>query len=628
MNLYELSVTLTLDKSEYEKKLNETENQTTTLGDKIKNGLGTAAKKVAKAGVAAAAAGATAIAKMVKDSVDAYAEYEQLAGGAELMFGDAYDYIMNKSKNAYSTVQMSQNAYLTQVNGFATGLKTALGGNEKAAAQLADKIVTAEADVVAATGATQENVQNAFNGIMKNNYTMLDNLQLGITPTKEGFQEVIDKVNGWNTAQGNASNYTIESLADCEAALVDYVAMVGMSGYANAEAAGTIQGSLAMTKSAYENFLTVIGNTNATTEDVTEAIDAMISSATLTITNILPVVESALGGIVTAIGAIAPQIVTMIPGMIQTILPGLLTGVVSIIQALAEVAPQIITTIMQVITENLPLLLTSALEIIMSLAVGIAQALPTLSAYIPQIINTIVTVIIQNLPLIISSAVQVVVALVTGLVKAIPQIVSAMPKLVRSIITGIAKVIPQMKTKGAEMMTALKNAIKNKISSIVSTVGSIKDKIKGKFTSLINAAKTWGRDFVTGFKNAISSKIQAVVSTVSGIASKIKSFLHFSRPDEGPLRDYEEWGRDFMEGYAASIRAGLPAIESAISDVTGSMTVSPTISGTARGASAQQSGNNYTINVYGTNSMDVNFLADEVASRITQIERRKGMAYA
>ena len=88
------------------------------------------------------------------------------------MFGEAYDFIANKAQNAFATVQMSQNDYLRQVNGFATGLKTALGGNEKAAAKLADRIVTAEADVVAATGASQEAIQNAFNGIMKSNYTI------------------------------------------------------------------------------------------------------------------------------------------------------------------------------------------------------------------------------------------------------------------------------------------------------------------------------------------------------------------------------------------------------------------------------------------------------------------------
>ena len=125
------------------------------------------------------------------------------------MFGEAYDFIAEKAKTAYKDIQMSQNDYLEQVNGFAIGLKTAMGDDEIGAAKLADRIVTAEADIVAATGNTAENVQNAFNGIMKNNYTMLDNLQIGITPTKEGFQELIDKVNAYKEAQGDATRYRL-----------------------------------------------------------------------------------------------------------------------------------------------------------------------------------------------------------------------------------------------------------------------------------------------------------------------------------------------------------------------------------------------------------------------------------
>lgn len=160
MNLFELFVKVGV-KDEASDKLN-------TLKSKLGSGLKTAAK----VGVAAVSAASAGIVALTKQAVDSYAEYEQLIGGAELMFGDAFGYVQQKSQEAYKNVQMSQNEYLQQVNGFATGLKTALGGNEQAAAELADKIITAEADIIAATGNTQENVQNAFNGIMKSNFTI------------------------------------------------------------------------------------------------------------------------------------------------------------------------------------------------------------------------------------------------------------------------------------------------------------------------------------------------------------------------------------------------------------------------------------------------------------------------
>lgn len=253
MNVFKLFAKLSLDAKEYEKGLSDAQSKAGSFVSGVKSVVGKAGDVLATVGKTAAAAigvASTAVSGLAKKSLDAYADFEQLEGGAKLMFGSAYDFIMQKSAEAYSTVQLSQNAYLEQVNGFAVGLKTALGGNEQAAAELADKIITAEADIVSATGNSQEAVQNAFNGIMKSNYTMLDNLQLGIKPTKEGMEEVIDKVNAWNAANGKATSYMIDNLADVQSALVDYVEMQGLAGYAANEASTTIQGSIAGMKSA------------------------------------------------------------------------------------------------------------------------------------------------------------------------------------------------------------------------------------------------------------------------------------------------------------------------------------------------------------------------------------------
>lgn len=237
------------------------------------------------------------VADVGKAAYTSYARYEQLADGAQLMFGDAYDFVAEKARNAYKSVQMSQNDYLQQVNGFATGLKTALGGNVQAAAKLADKVITAEADVVAATGNTQEAVQNAFNGIMKSNFTMLDNLQLGITPTKEGFQQLIDKVNEWNAENGEATAYTIDNLADCQAALVDYIEMQGLSNYAAEEAARTIEGSTASMKAAWQNLATGMADSSADMEGLTQDfVDSVFTAGK----NIIPRVQQIVTGVGTA----------------------------------------------------------------------------------------------------------------------------------------------------------------------------------------------------------------------------------------------------------------------------------------------------------------------------------------
>lgn len=290
-NVFELFATISLDTDEYERKLKDSENKTSTFADVLKANLASGAI------IAGVKKLAGVVADVGKAAYTSYARYEQLAGGAQLMFGDAYDFVAEKARNAYKTVQMSQNDYLQQVNGFATGLKTALGGNVQAAAELADKVITAEADVVAATGNTQEAVQNAFNGIMKSNFTMLDNLQLGITPTKEGFQQLIDKVNEWNAENGEATAYTIDNLADCQAALADYIEMQGLAGYAANEAAGTIEGSTASMKAAWQNLATGMADSSADMEGLTkDFVDSVFTAGR----NIIPRVQQIVTGVGTA----------------------------------------------------------------------------------------------------------------------------------------------------------------------------------------------------------------------------------------------------------------------------------------------------------------------------------------
>lgn len=424
MNLMDLFVKISVD--------DQASSQVETIGSKLKGGLVTAAK----VGTAAVAAAGTAIVAIGKQAIDQYAEYEQLVGGAELMFGDAYDFVAEKAKNAYSTVQMSQNEYLKQVNGFATGLKTALGGNAQAAAELADKIVNAEADVVAATGASQEMVQNAFNGIMRSNYVMLDNLQLGITPTKEGFQEVIDKVNEWNAANGEATNYVIDNLADAQSALVDYIEMQGLQGYAANEAADTIQGSLASMKGAWQNLLTGVADDNANFKTLTEQF-----------------VDS----IVTVGENIIPRINIVIQGLTQLI---------------TEASKTIIPLAVQILLENLPSVVAAGMDLIIALVSGILDNIDMLIDCVLEMVDVIVDKLIDNLPKLIDGGIKLIAALANGLIRAIPNLVSKIPQIISSIVKGLISGIPAIFDVGKNIVEGLWNGIKNMGSWIT---GKVKD---------------------------------------------------------------------------------------------------------------------------------------------------------
>lgn len=403
---------------EAKNEIDKTTEHAEKKSSKLVKALGTVGKwAIAGTGAAALYVG--------KNALTAYADYEQLVGGAKLMFGEAYDFIAEKAKNAYSTVQMSQNDYLQQVNGFATGLKTALGGNEQAAAELADRIINAEADVVAATGNSQEAVQNAFNGIMKSNYTMLDNLQIGITPTKEGFQEVINKVNEWNAANGRATAYQIENLADCQSALVDYVEMVGMQGYASREAADTIQGSVAAMKGAWSNLLVGIADENADFKTLTSNfVDSLV-----------------------AVGYnIIPRINTIIQGATQLI---------------SQASQTVVPLVVQTLLENLPNIVSAGMDLIIALVNGVLDNIDLLIDCVLEIVDVVVDKLIENLPKLIDGGFKLIVALAGGLIKAIPQLAAKVPQIIQTIVKSLVSGIPDILDVGKNMIRGLWEGIKS-----------------------------------------------------------------------------------------------------------------------------------------------------------------------
>ena len=421
MNLFELFVKIGVD--------DQASSKISNITNKLGNGLATAAK-IGTAAVSAAAAGITAL---TTAAVNNYAEYEQLVGGAELLFGDAFDFVQQKSFEAYKNVQMSQNKYLQQINGFATGLKTALEGNEQAAAELADRIITAEADIVAATGNTQEAVQNAFNGIMKSNYTMLDNLQLGITPTKEGFQEVIDKVNAYKESIGEATNYQIDNLADAQSALLDYIEMQGLSGYASMEAANTIAGSVASMKAAWTNLVTGLADGNA---DIGELIDNLVTTIIGDGTennlgvlgNILPAIETALKGASTLVKELVPEIVSIIPNVITENLP-----------ILAEAAISIIKSIVNTLTNPTTLvnIINAGLDLLLALVDGLLseESINSLIGAAFALIDNLLSYLMEpdNILKLFNTAVDIVVALVKGLLSATTKLQEAAGELVNKL---------------------------------------------------------------------------------------------------------------------------------------------------------------------------------------------------
>ena len=165
---------------------------------------------------------------------------------------------------------------------------------------------------------------------------------------------------------------------------------------------------------------------------------------------------------------------------------------------------------------------------------------------------------------------------------------NAVSNAVNSVKNTVSNIWNSIKNTVVNVTNSIKNGavngFKNLVSGIRSAISNIGNVIKNGFqsaidfiTSLPGRALQWGKDFINGLKNGIMSGVNAIVNAVKNVANKIRSFLHFSRPDEGPLRDYETWMPDFMSGLADGIYRNIDKIQKAASDVSG--TINSTITG-------------------------------------------------
>ena len=369
MNLLDLFVKISVDDGDVDKGFSETSSKAETLAGKLKGGLATAAKV---GGAAIAAAGAAAVA-ITKQAVENYGEYEQLVGGVETLFKTSADTVMQYAANAYQTAGMSANEYMTTVTAFSASLLQSMGGDTEAAAEKANLAITDMSDNANKMGTDMQSIQNAYQGFAKQNYTMLDNLKLGYGGTKEEMQRLLDDANALNAAQGNYTNYTIDSYADIVDAIHTVQTEMGITGTTQLEASTTIQGSIASMKAAYDNFITGLGDENA---DMSELITNLLGSTVTVAENLLPVVERILENIGVVVQKKGPEMIEKFVGYAVEKLPQVI-----------ELGMKMVLAIVSGLAENLPQIVRSVLDMMATIVKTFVSSLPDIVDVGKQIVK-------------------------------------------------------------------------------------------------------------------------------------------------------------------------------------------------------------------------------------------------
>lgn len=532
----------------------------------------------------AAAAGVTAL---TKASIDQYAEYEQLVGGVEILFKQSADIVQQYADNAYKTAGMSANEYMDTVTSFSASLLQGLGGDTAKAAEVANQAITDMSDNANKMGTSMQMIQNAYQGFAKQNYTMLDNLKLGYGGTQEEMARLINDSGVLGDAfVATANNINEVSFDKIIEAIHVVQTNMGVTGTTAAEAASTIEGSVASAKSAWTNLITGIADENA---DLDTLIGNFVTSAETVAGNVVPRITQILSGMGTAIEQLAPILAAEVPTLIASVLPsivnggaqllvGLVTGLVSalpqlvaavpgiidtMITSISEALPQIlnvgvqlldqlttgietglpdmvsripeiITQFLNYITEQLPTVLDKGAELLNNLVNGILGAIPEMTAALPEIITAFVQFITDNLPTIIESGINILLNLVSGIIGAIPDLVASIPQIISAITTGIARALPQIIQSGVSLLQKFIEGILSNIPALVAALPQIISAIVEGIGALIGGIVDVGKSIVEGIWKGIQEMAGWIYDKVtgffSGIVDGVKDFLGIHSP--------------------------------------------------------------------------------------------------
>ena len=523
------------------------------------NKVGSVAKGVAVgvgASITAIGAGLTA---MIKQSIDSYAEYEQLVGGVESMFGgiekgaEQINNVISKANGAWKDLTMSQNDYYNTFNSTYPLMKNDIE-DQNEAIEKTNRLMTLESDLANTFGYSVEQASTAINWALKGSFNYIDNLNLGIKGTQEGFLEA-----------ANSVGYMVDDISELSSSdILDILEKVadqyGVLGKTATEARTTIQGSTKMMRAAWSNLLNGIADDNA---DFDKLVGDFVEAVGYSFDNLLPRIMTALEGIGELIPKLIDILMQHLPELtkgLQNILNSLMTSIVNLLPQIAPFITQIILTIVQLITNNLPAILQAGITILVTLIQGITEALPELIPTMVQVIMDIVNILLDNIDTIIDCGIELLLALAIGLIEAIPQLLEKLPEIIAKIVMALTdpEMIMKLIQAGLLLIVALGKGLIQAIPQLVLMIPTIIGELFKGFTDRIKNTD-WlqlGKDILKGILNGILDFGNIVKDTIKKVGNKIvggiKSFFGIKSPSK-LMRD--EVGKFLPQGIAVGIEA-------------------------------------------------------------------------
>lgn len=507
---------------------------------------------------------AAGIGKIISSSITEGANLEQSLGGVETLFKESADTVIKYANGAYKTAGVSANDYMENVTSFSASLLQSLGGDTKKAAEVAHTAMVDMSDNANKMGTNMQDIQNAYQGFAKQNYTMLDNLKLGYGGTKSEMERLLA-----DAQKLSGVKYDINNLSDVYEAIHVIQEEIGITGTTALEAEETFSGSLNAMKASLQNVLGAIaigGDVTSALQGLTETIIIFVSNNLLPmLTNILTQLPTML---VELFSSLAPQLIQAGADAIVSFATGLAESLPTLIPQAIEA----IITVVNTLIENLPMLVDAALQLIIGFTQGLIAALPVIIEALPEIIIGIVDFLLDSIPQIIQAGIDLLTALVEALPEIISAIVAAIPKIIDGLIVAILNSIPQIIQAGVDLLIALVENLPTIISTIVQAIPEIITGIVNALTNniplIVEAGVTLLTAIITNLPLIIWEIVKAMPQIITGIVNGLMSGIgsivevgaNLVRGLWEGIKSLGSWIWDKVTGWASNIWSGIKGV--------------------------------------------------------------------
>ena len=585
MDALDLIAKIKMDISEYEEGLDKAKSKAEKAGGGIGGALSKAASiggkamgamvKVSAAAIGAATAGVGAL---VTSSVKAYSDYEQLVGGIETLFGaggkslqayadsvgktadeaqgeydkllSAQQTMLDNASNAFRTAGLSANEYMDTAIGFSGALLKSLGGDTEKGAEQTQMAITDMADQANKYGKSVQEISETYTSLARGNTQTLDNLFGGMfAGTKAGLQDMLTYAENYRASLGETVSYSADSYADIVSAIHDVSMATGVYGTTAEEASTTIQGSLGMMKSAWENLVTGLSDKNADVGQlIGNLVDSVVGYTEVTtngvathvngfLDNVIPVIEQALEGIGTLVERLVPQALKLIPSLMNSVIPDIITAginlatglVSSITDNLGTITEQINTLVpilVQALVDITPQLIEVISEIILALAGALNDNAEMITEGAMAIVDSFITTFLGMLPELLDLGLQIIVKIADGISKSLPQMIPTIVDIVMKIVDVILQNLPMIIQVALQIVVAIIQGITAALPQLISYVPTIIDEVAGALmTAYPLIAETGGQLILALFDAIFTGATQSLAQIPNIVTSLANAFV-------------------------------------------------------------------------------------------------------